>query len=297
MARSGLGKGLASLIPTDMSDEIGESSLRHVDIAHVYPNRFQPRAHFNEETIAALADSITTVGIIQPIVVRETDDGYEILAGERRWKAAQRAGLTQLPVLIRNSDDRNTLEIAIIENVHRENLNPLEEAAAYRQLTDDFGLTQRQVASKIGCSRSAVANAIRLLGLPANVQRLIIDGRLSAGHGRAILLVKGDEKRQRLAEEIVRQSLSVREAENLAASVGDSEFSGDSGNKSGMTGASSETDQGILELEDILTTRLDAKVTVKIGRGARNRGKGKIIIQFSDLTDLERIYNTITPTP
>ena len=297
MARnSGLGKGLAALIPSDLSEEDSSSGLRHIDIALVVPNRFQPRAHFNEETLANLADSIAKVGVIQPIVVRETDGGYEILAGERRWRAAQRAGLTQIPAVVRDSDDMSVLEVAIVENIQREDLNALEEAAAYRQLTDDFGLTQGQVAKKVGRSRSAIANSIRLLSLPAGVQRLIIDGRLTAGHGRALLKVKGDENRQTLAKKIVKDSLSVRDAEKIADSIesetSESETSEPAQNQ---PEESPETRAGILELEELLTARFGTKVTVQIARGVSSRGQGKIVIRFADLSDLERIYNVITP--
>ena len=292
MARSGgLGKGLASLFPSELSEE-NDLVIRQVDVSHIYPNRYQPRTHFDEEALNALAVSISAVGIIQPIIVRETDQGYEIIAGERRWKAAQRAGLTFVPTLIRNSDDRITLETAIVENIQRENLNALEEAAAYRQLTDDFDLTQEQVARKVGRSRSAVANTIRLLNLPAGIQELIISGNLSAGHGRAILTIKGDQQRQRLAEEIVKRNLSVRDAEQLAVTMREET---NPGSEADLKNHSSETDAGVVQLEELLTTRLGADVTVKIASGPRSKGQGKIIIQFSDLTDLERIYNVITP--
>lgn len=294
MARSsGLGKGLASLIPSDISEEISESALRHIDVSHAYPNRFQPRAHFNEETLIALADSIAAVGMIQPIIVRETDQGYEILAGERRWRAAQRTGLKQIPALIRNSDDLNSLEVSIIENIQRDDLNALEEAAAYRQLTDEFELTQEQVANKVGRSRSAVANAIRLLSLPVATQRMIVDGCLSAGHGRAILTVKGDKNRQKIAKEILKHNLSVRETEKLAASINNAEDRSDSTKQKQISEEHEEAQTGVLELEELLTTRLNAEVNVRIVRGAQSRGQGKIVIKFEDLTDLERIYNSI----
>ena len=281
------------MLPSDPSEESSDSLLRDVDIAHVVPNRFQPRSHFNEETLIKLAASITAVGVIQPIVVREADDGYEILAGERRWRAARRAGLTKIPAFVRTADDRDTLEVALIENIQREDLNPLEEAAAYRQLTDDFGLTQNQVAKRVGRSRSAVANTIRLLNLPTNVQKLIADGQLTAGHGRALLILKGDAARQQLAETILKERLTVREAERIAGVSLKTDGETKSSNpKVDTPENSSATQAGIFELEELLATRLAAQVKVKL---TPNQSKGRITIQFSDLSDLERIYNVITP--
>ena len=297
MARSsGLGKGLAALIPSEMPGEENDLMLRDIDMTHIVPNRFQPRTYFDEEALASLAESVAVVGVIQPIVVRETDDGYEILTGERRWRAAQRAGLTRIPALVRSSDDRKTLEVAIIENIQREDLNPLEEAAAYRQLTDDFGLTQKQVASRVGRSRSSVANTIRLLSLPSSVQNMIVEGRLSAGHGRALLSVKGDENREKLAEDIMENALSVRQAEQLVEAMGNPNTDPEPvDDRQGQVEESPETKAGILELEDLLTARLNTRVSVHLGRGTRSPGRGKIVIQFADLSDLERIYNVITP--
>ena len=289
---SGLGKGLAALIPSDPSEENSDSLLRDVEIAHVVPNRFQPRAHFNEETLIKLAASITTVGVIQPIVVRKVGDGYEILAGERRWRAARRAGLTKIPAFVRTADDRDTLEVALIENIQREDLNPLEEAAAYRQLIDDFGFTQNQVAKRVGRSRSAVANMIRLLNLPATVQKMIADEQITAGHGRALLILKGDAARQELADIILKEGLTVREAERLASASHKPETEPKSSHSDVEKPENSATQAGIFELEELLATRLTARVKVKL---APNQNKGKITIQFSDLSELERIYNVITP--
>ena len=220
--RSGLGRGLGALIPSEPERPDGDF-LREVDLTQIVPNRYQPRAHFDEEALTSLAESIAAVGVIQPIVVREISQGYEILAGERRWRAAQRAGLTQIPVLVKPAEDRGALEIAVVENLHRQDLNALEEAAAYRQLIDDFGVSQRDVAVRVGRSRSAVANTIRLLNLPAGIQRLMVEGHLSAGHGRALLSVAGDESRERLAEEVVREGLTVRDTERRVAELSELE--------------------------------------------------------------------------
>ena len=285
--RSGLGRGLGALIPTEPGAT--ESAFQDIDIVDIVPNPYQPRDRFDEETLAALAESINEVGMIQPIIVREVIEGYEIIAGERRWRAAQRAGLRSIPALVRSADDKGTLEAAVVENVHRQDLNALEEAAAYRQLMDDFGLTQEDVASRVGRSRSAVANTVRLLNLAPTVQRLVIEGHLSAGHGRALLALEEDEARQALAEEIVRENLTVREAERRAAeSQPDGpEGTGVPSEENGVT-PSGEVQAGILELEELLSTRLDTPVSVELGKR-----RGRITIQFSGLSDLERIYHLI----
>ena len=283
--RSGLGKGLGALIPTE--PETTESAFQDIDIVHIVPNRYQPRDRFDEESLAALAESISEVGVIQPIIVRKVTEGYELIAGERRWRAAQRAGLRSIPTLVRSADDKGSLEAAVVENVHRQDLNALEEAAAYRQLMDDFGLTQEEVASRVGRSRSAVANTVRLLNLTPPVQRLVVEGHLSAGHGRALLALEDEEARRALAEEIVRDNLTVRETERRVA---ESQPAGPEvvAAPSGDNGASSEVQAGILELEDLLSTRLDTRVSVKLGKR-----RGRITIQFSGLSDLERIYHLI----
>ncbi len=283
--RSGLGKGLGALIPTE--PETTGSAFQDIDIVHIVPNRYQPRDRFDEESLAALAESISEVGVIQPIIVRKVTEGYELIAGERRWRAAQRAGLRSIPTLVRSADDKGSLEAAVVENVHRQDLNALEEAAAYRQLMDDFGLTQEEVASRVGRSRSAVANTVRLLNLTPPVQRLVVEGHLSAGHGRALLALEDEEARRALAEEIVRDNLTVRETERRVA---ESQPAGPEvvAAPSGDNGASSEVQAGILELEDLLSTRLDTRVSVKLGKR-----RGRITIQFSGLSDLERIYHLI----
>lgn len=285
--RSGLGRGLGALIPTE--PDTTESAFQDIDIVHIVPNRYQPRDRFDEESLAALAESISEVGVIQPIIVRELTEGYEIIAGERRWRAAQRAGLRSIPTLVRSADDKGSLEAAVVENVHRQDLNALEEAAAYRQLMDDFGLTQEEVASRVGRSRSAVANTVRLLNLAPSVQRLVVEGHLSAGHGRALLALDDEEARQALAEDIVRDSLTVRETERMVAEsqpAGPEVVSAPSTDDG--SSAAGEVQAGILELEELLSTKLDTRVSVKLGKR-----RGRITIQFSGLSDLERIYHLI----
>ena len=291
--RSGLGKGLGALIPTEGGLEEGTSPVRDVDIAHVVPNRYQPRDRFDEESLAALAASISEVGVIQPIIVREVHEGYEIVAGERRWRAAQRAGLRQIPALVRASDDRGALEAAVVENVHRQDLNALEEAAAYRQLMDDFGLTQEAVATRVGRSRSAVANIVRLLNLAPSIQRLIVEGDLSAGHGRALLAVEDDDSRQALVEEIVNDGLTVREAERRAATLAAASTTTAPTSDERLDASGEETfEAGVLELEELLSTKLDTSVSVQLGKGGR-KNQGRITITFGGIGDLERIYHLI----
>ncbi|MXZ52302.1 MAG: ParB/RepB/Spo0J family partition protein [Acidimicrobiaceae bacterium] len=285
--RSGLGKGLGALIPTDPDPE--EPAFQEIDISHIVPNPYQPREHFDEEMLVSLAASIAEVGVVQPVIVRKILEGYEIIAGERRWRAAQRAGLRNVPALVRDADDKGALEAAVVENVHRQDLNALEEAAGYRQLMDDFGLTQEDVAARVGRSRSAVANTVRLLNLVPAVQRFVVEGHLSAGHGRALLTLEDETAQQALAEEIVRDGLTVRETERRAAEIyaaSEQDTTADSSDDSEP--AADEVKAGILELEDLLSTRLDTRVSVKLGKS-----RGRITIQFSGLSDLERIYHLI----
>ena len=169
---SGLGRGLGALIPTDVPNDAGES-FQTVAVSSIHPNQYQPRDHFDEETLESLTASIRELGVLQPILVRRDGSGYELIAGERRWRAAKRAGLESVPVIIRDADDMSSLEQALVENLHRQDLNALEEAAAYQQLVDDFAFTQAKIAKRVGKSRSAVANMLRLLSLPTEVQRLL----------------------------------------------------------------------------------------------------------------------------
>ena len=186
--RSGLGRGLGALIPTTERLQESDSQLRELPIIEIQPNTFQPRAFFDDEALAGLAASIEAVGVLQPILVRQTGpEAYELIAGERRWRAAQLAGLESIPAIVRPAEDGLSLEQALVENLHREDLSVLEEAAAYHQLSEEFGLTQEEVARRVGKSRSTVANTVRLLQLPDAIQRLLADGRLSAGHARALL--------------------------------------------------------------------------------------------------------------
>jgi ParB family chromosome partitioning protein len=294
--RSGLGKGLSSLIPADVEND--GAAYREISVNVVEPNRFQPREHFDEETLNALTASIAEVGVIQPIVVREVDEGsYELIAGERRWRAAKRAGLQSIPALVRGADDLLSLETAVVENLHRQDLNALEEAAAYLQLIEDFGLTQDQVATRVGRSRSAVANTIRLLQLPPSVQRLVIEGQISAGHARALLATPDRATQEQLAARVVADGLTVRQVEELLraddeSAEGEPDDTGDDEPTTPRARPSpgAVAEPGVLELEELLAARLETRVNVRLGKGS-----GKVVIEFADLDDLERIYRIITP--
>ncbi len=284
--RSGLGRGLSSLIPADFTADSGV--YQEIDIKEVVPNRHQPRGHFDEETLTSLSRSITEIGVIQPIVVRELEDGqYELIAGERRWRAAKRANLSAIPAIIRTSDDLSSLQTAVVENLHRQDLNPLEEAAAYQQLVEEFGLTQDDVAQRVGRSRSAVANTLRLLHLPPMVQRLLIEGQLSAGHARALLATPDRSEQERLATQIVEEGLTVRQIEEMLREEYPTEPAGEDESTAKQT-IPKVPDAGVLELEELLAFRLDTRVAVKLGKGP-----GKLVVDFADVDDLERIYRII----
>lgn len=293
--RSGLGRGLGALIPTDITGEAG-SALREVPVESIAPNPHQPRSYFDEEALASLTASVAELGVLQPILVREVgEDRFELIAGERRWRAAKRAGLPSIPVVVRTVDEVLSLEQALVENLHREDLNPLEEAAAYQQLMEDFNLTQEQVAQKVGKSRSAVANTLRLFQLPPSIQRLVAENQLSAGHAKALLGTPDRAFQEQLAKEIVRTGLSVREAEeavrlhNEQAAAQDG--NGDPAPAPAPPPARRLRAPGLLELEELLADHLSTRVKVSM---ASPNGKGKVIVEFGGLEDLERIYRAMT---
>ena len=220
--RSGLGKGLSALIPSEATGET-DSLLRVVPISHIRPNAYQPRSHFDEESMGALAASIREVGLLQPVLVRELEDeedSYELIAGERRWRAARRAGLQTIPVLVQVADDVASLEQALVENLHRVDLNALEEAAAYQQLIDEFGLTHEQVATRMGKGRATVTNTLRLLQLPAGAQRALAERTISAGHARALLGTPDRALQEKMVDQIVEEGLTVRAVEELVRQGG-----------------------------------------------------------------------------
>lgn len=309
--RSGLGKGLGALIPPTPGVATG-SMLREVPLARIRPNPFQPRNQFGEQGLSALVDSIKAVGILQPVLVREVGpDEYELIAGERRFRATRRAGLQSMPALVHQADDARSLEEALVENLHREDLNPLDEAGAYQQLIEEFNLTHEEVARKVGRSRAGVTNALRLFQLPPSVQRFVRDGQLSVGHARTLLGTPDRILQEKLANEAVHRGLSVRSLEELVrkeireAQAEEDGLEGvpdDAGNPIGApTGdqaASSGTPgpkpghslrpPGVHDLEELLEDRLNTRVKVDMG-GKR----GRLVIEFATLDDLERIYRII----
>ncbi|HLH99328.1 MAG TPA: ParB/RepB/Spo0J family partition protein, partial [Acidimicrobiales bacterium] len=211
--RSGLGKGLGSLIPTEVTGD-RSSALLEIPVGAIEPNPHQPRRNFDEEALASLTSSIRELGVLQPILVRRIgDDRFELIAGERRWRSARRAGLATIPAVVRDSSELASLEAALVENLHREDLNPLEEAAAYQQLLEDFGLTHEQLSVRIGRSRAAITNTLRLFQLPPPVQKLVGEGQLSAGHARALLGTPDRSFQEALARRIIDEQLSVRAVE------------------------------------------------------------------------------------
>lgn len=293
--QGGLGRGLGSLIPSDPSSVAPDGPLRDIPVGDIVPNTYQPRQSFDEEALVSLTASIRELGVLQPVLVREDSDGrFELIAGERRWRAATRAGLDRIPAIVRNVDNETSLAHAIVENVQRAELNPIEEAAAFAQLIDDFSLTQEQVATRVGRSRPAVANSLRLLQLPVDVQRLIVEGRLSAGHGRVLVAVDPDD-RDSLVARILDDALSVRALEALVRDDGDMAVDDEAEEPVSATDDTQDRPVGetkppaLLELEELLGDRFDTKVTITLGNK-----RGKLTVDFADIDDLERIYALMT---
>ncbi len=307
--RSGLGRGLSALIPTEVTGD-RSSALQEVPIGSIRPNPRQPRVNFDEESMSSLAASIKELGVLQPVLVRrvggEASDEFELIAGERRWRAARRAGLHTIPVLLQSADDTHSLEQALVENLHRQDLNVLEEAAAYQQLIEEFGFTHDRVATRVGKSRTAVTNILRLLQLPAGVQRLLADGQISPGHARALLGTPDRGYQEILAKSTVAEGLTVRAVEDLvrehnegaARATGDAVGPGGSPTEGGgpadpaagapvdsVSGPRRLPPPGILELEELLSSHLNTRVKVDL-----SSKRGKVVVEFATLEDLERIY-------
>jgi ParB family chromosome partitioning protein len=306
--RSGLGKGLGALIPTEVVGD-RSSALREVPIGSIKPNPLQPRSHFDDDTMASLASSIKELGVLQPILVRQSgDDGveeFELIAGERRWRAARRAGLQTIPVLIQVTDEAHSLEQALVENLHRQDLNVLEEASAYQQLIEDFGYTHDQVATRVGKSRTTVTNTLRLLQLPSGVQQLLAEGQISAGHARALLGTPDRAFQEALAKSIVADGLTVRAVEeavrartqpdepdpvpDLALVEEDKPVREAPDPVDDVpvapAGPRRLPPPGLLELEELLSSHLNTRVKVDM-----STKRGKVVVDFATLEDLERIY-------
>lgn len=284
--RGGLGRGLSALIPSEPNSDGPLPGVREVPISQIEPNRYQPRDHFDEESLAGLTASIRELGVLQPVLVRQVGTGsYELVAGERRWRAAKRAGLQFIPVVIRDVTDELSLQHALVENLHRENLNPLEEAAGYQQLIEDFKLTQEEVAQRVGKSRSAVTNLLRLFQLPPQVQKLVAEGQITAGHAKVLLGTPDRAFQEALARRVVAESLTVRDVEEAVRQR--SERAADPGPPPDPA-SSTPPPAALLELEELLADRFHTRVKINLGPK-----RGRMVIEFADLADLERIYRQI----
>jgi ParB family chromosome partitioning protein len=290
--RGGLGRGLSALIPTAADEAPAIAGMLEVPLDAVVPNPRQPRSVFDDETLDTLAASISEVGVLQPIVVRRVGSGYELIAGERRLRAAKKAGLATIPVVVRESDDAESLREALIENIHREDLNPVELAEAFRELLDELGLKQETLAERLGMSRSHIANTIRLLQLPADVQRLLAERKIQAGHGRALLSLGDGEAQSTLAVRIAAEDLSVREVEELVRNYLEhpAGVAAAAGEAVAARAASSPAASPLAEVEEVLAEQLATRVTIQMGSG---RKRGKVVIEFGSADDLDRIVSEI----
>lgn len=283
--KSGLGRGLDSLFVESSESEASENKTK-LRLTEIQPRSNQPRKNFDSESLSKLAESIAANGLIQPIVVRESVGGYyEIIAGERRWRACKLAGLTEVPVVILNSDDRQTAELSLIENVQREDLNPIEEAMAYRTLIDEYRMTQEEVATRIGKSRAAIANTMRLLDLPDEVLNLIADGTISEGHGRAILGLRDKEKMVEIAKTVADRDLSVRQTEEFVRKL----------NEKACESVEEEPQpQSVKDVDYV--AELEKKIRNTIGRRVRILGGKrikKLEIEYTDNDDLENLLKSL----
>lgn len=285
--RSGLGRGLGALIPSEM---VGDRTATFVDIpvTDIRPNGHQPRSHFDEESLVTLTASVRELGVLQPVLVRaaEGTSAYELIAGERRWRAAKRAGLPTIPAIVRSASEMASMEQALVENLHREDLNPLEEAAAYHALINEFGLTHEALATRVGRSRAAISNTLRLFQLPPAAQKLVAEGQLSAGHARALLGTPDRNFQEALARRAVSEQLSVRAVEDAVRARTET---GHRSEPARPRAAGKLRPPGVLELEDLLSSHLDTRVKVDLGSR-----RGRVTIDFATLEDLERIYRAMT---
>ncbi len=300
--RRGLGRGLGALIPdgpppgtvagigdavtAPAPTSVAGAYFEEVAVGWITPNPRQPRRSFDEEALDELALSIAEVGLLQPVVVRKLAAGqYELVMGERRWRASQRAGLEFIPAIVRETADNDMLRDALLENLHRQQLDPLEEAAAYQQLLDDFGATHEQLAQRVGRSRPHISNTLRLLNLPSGVQKRVAAGVLSAGHARALLSLDDALAQERLAQRIVAEGLSVRTVEEIVA-LGDDEPA----KKTRATATAKPVAPALRHLSDRLSDLFETRVKVEMGRS-----KGKIVVEFATIDDLERIVKAMSP--
>ena len=282
--KKGLGKGLGALIP--QLEQAPDSGVLEIRIQEIIPNKNQPRKEFDEEKLQELSHSISQHGVIQPILVSKVQNGYEIIAGERRWRAAMKAGIKKIPVILKELSDEEKMEVALIENLQREDLNNLEEAQAYKEIMEKYELTQSQLAEKLGKSRVAIANTLRLLHLPDKIQDMIKETTLTAGHGRAVLSVP-ENLQEKLAQKIVEDNLSVREAEKIAQTLKEKEELKDPQDHPKVKDEGSDQDY-ILDLQERVQRHMGTKVKIKY-----KNSKGKIEIEYYSDDDLERIIRQL----
>jgi ParB family chromosome partitioning protein len=281
MKRKVLGRGIEALIPSGGATPTAPpGNLREIDADLISPNPYQPRSEFDSESLGELASSIKQNGVVQPIIVRQLGARYELIAGERRWRAAQMAGLLKLPAVIKNVDDEKALEIALIENIQRDELNAIEEAQAYQRLWEHFGLSQEEISQRVGKSRATVANALRLLKLPEKVRKLLIDNKLTMGHARALLALEDPRSQIQAAQQIIEKELSVRTTEKLVRQLLDG--------KGTSEGRRIPMDPNVKAAEEKLRLRFGTKVLIQ------KRGKGgKVEIHYFNNDDLDRIYSLL----
>ena len=280
MEKKALGKGLSALFETSPGD-IKTTQTLQIEASRIIPNRYQPRTDFNEEALHELTESIRRTGILQPVMLHRRPDGqFELIAGERRWRAAQAAGLKKIPAIIRDAAEDELLAFALIENIQRQDLNPMEAARGYQRLMKEFQLTQEEIALRVGKDRSSVANALRLLSLPLEIQKGVRSGRLSVGHAKALLALKRSNDQIRAAEQILKKGFSVRQAEQWVKRLGEA-----GSKKKGV----SRRPSGIQEVEDRLRRHL--ATAVKVSPKAKG---GKLVIEYYNLSDLDRITELIT---
>jgi ParB family transcriptional regulator, chromosome partitioning protein len=278
--RTPLGKGLGALIPD--VEAIDSRTLLSCGIEEIFPNPSQPRRHFDESKLQELADSIKEKGVLEPLLVRKSSQGYELIVGERRWRAAQKAGLKEVPVLVKDAEPGEAYEISLIENIQREDLNPIEEAEAFRRLIEDFGISQSDMASRLGKDRTTIANALRLLKLPPEIRGHLLENRITAGHARAILSLESMERQKQLANLIIEGGLSVRQAEQMAKRLAAER------SKRRLAERTGDLQHQLNSLQDSLRRHLGTKVLI------RQRGKkGRIQIEYYSSEELDRIAEAI----
>ncbi len=281
MEKKALGRGLGALLPAvEIENSKENQHLMDIDISHVMPNKNQPRREFSEDELKNLSESISQSGLLQPIVVRRKGDGFfEIIAGERRWRAAKKAGFTSIPAILRNVNDNKAMVLALVENIQRQNLNPLETAMAYHRMITEFGMTQEQIATEMGIDRSSVGNLIRIVGLPNKIKELVASEAISLGHAKVILSIEGSENQEKLALQIIEGQLSVRNTEKLV----NKQFKDKKNIKTVSTSSLSQ------DLEEKVQKKLGTKVSIQ----SKGKGGGKIVVHYYSQDDLDRILDVI----